>query len=83
MNILVILYLFLVYFGDNSLKSLENFNIYVYILVFLNTGIEKVSKLKKIEKKGILKGRSLGQLSENSSFIEVHCLKPWIKKSIE
>ena len=72
MNILVILYLFLVYFGDNSLKSLENFNIYVYILVFLNTGIEKVSKLKKIEKKGILKGRSLGQLSENSSFIEVH-----------
>jgi hypothetical protein len=72
MNILVILYLFLVYFGDNSLKSLENFNIYVYILVFLNTGIEKVSKLKKIEKKGILKGRSLRQLSENSSFIEVH-----------
>jgi hypothetical protein len=72
MNILVILYLFFVYFGENSLKSLENFNIYGHILFFLNTGIKKVSKLKKIEKKGILEGRSLGQLSENSSFIEVH-----------
>jgi len=54
------------------LKSLENFNIYGYILFFLNTGIKKVSKLKKFEEKGILEGHSLGQLSENSSFIEVH-----------
>ena len=72
MNILDILHLFFVYFGDNSLKSLENFNVYGYILFFLNTGIEKVSKLIKCEKKGILEGRSLGKLSENSSFIEVH-----------
>jgi hypothetical protein len=44
----------------------------IFCFFLIEKGIEKVSKLKKCENKGILEGRSLGKLSENSSFIEVH-----------